>query len=111
FSLHDALPISSCPVRRISACPAVDHQFDPGDVAALGDMPGVAAESHWDLLVAPPPHFGDVASSISLGGAGALLPTIGVFIRPGKIAFTLTRLLAYSTAVVLVSWLSAAFDA
>jgi NAD(P)-dependent dehydrogenase (short-subunit alcohol dehydrogenase family) len=33
------------------------------------------------------------------------------FIRPGKIAFTLTRLLAYSTAVVLVSWLSAAFDA
>jgi hypothetical protein len=29
----------------------------------------------------------------------------------GKIAFTLTRLLEYSTAVVLVSWLSAAFDA
>jgi hypothetical protein len=41
----------------------------------------------------------------------ALFSTIGVFISPGKIAFTLTRLLAYSTAVVLVSWLSAAFDA
>ena len=60
---------------------AVDHQFDPGDVAAFitckidrrpGDIPGVAAEPHWDLLVPLAPHFGDVASAIPVGEAGAV---------------------------------------
>ena len=64
-------------VNQGSAC--CNHIVIPYDARRPGDIPGVAAKSHWGL--------------------------------PGKIAFTLTRLLEYSTAVVLVSWLSAAIDA
>ena len=89
----------------------VDHEFDSSDVAAFvtgkinrgpSDIPGLAAESHRNLPVACAPHFLNVASSVAFGEAG-VFSTIGVFISPGKIAFTLIRLLACSTAVVLVS--------
>ena len=43
--------------------------------------------------------------------AGADFSTIGVFIKPGRMAFTRTFRAAYSTAVVRVRWLSADFEA
>src|SRR5262249_52254964 len=63
-------------------CPAVDDEFNSSDVAALvagkinrgpGDIPGVAAESHWNLPIACAPHFLDVASSVAFRKTGALL--------------------------------------
>src|SRR5271169_1108629 len=94
---------------------AVDHELNAGHVAAFvageidrrpGDIPGFAAESHRYLAVAHAPHFLDIAAGIGL--PSALFSTIGVFINPGRIAFTRIRLCAYSTAVVRVRWLSAA---
>ena len=63
--------------------------------------------AHRHLRVARAPHRLDVARGVARRKAGGVL-TIGVFIRPGRMALTRTWFGANSTAVVRVIWFIAA---